>query len=82
MMNYQHREQSRVNKPSLGYLKDMTDKRCAIIIPSGVSKGDADNTALTKAYLACSDFRGLDNLLFHARLLKTASDLYEATLVE
>ncbi len=42
--------------------------------------GDADNAVLSKAYLACPDFQGLDNLLLHALLIKTTSDLYESAL--
>jgi hypothetical protein len=66
----------------LGYLKDITRKRCATIIPNGSSPREADNAALGKAYLACPHGRDLDNLLLHALLIRTASDLYEAALEE
>ncbi len=32
--------------------------------------------------MACNEYRGLDNLQLQALMLKTASDLYEASLVE
>ncbi len=71
-------------KSGLCYLKDITGKRYAIIIPNGVSKGDAGNADINKAYRACLDYRCLDNLLLHALLLKNGfrPTLYEATLAE
>ncbi len=53
---YQQREQSRGKNSGLGYLEDIIDKRCAIIIPDGVSKEDTDNAMMCMANLACPDF--------------------------
>ena len=52
------------------------------MVPNGVIKTDAETVNLSKAYMACNDFRGLDNLQLQALMLKMASDLYEASLVE
>ena len=52
------------------------------MVPNGVSKTDAETVNLSKVYMACNEFRGLDNLQLQALMLKTASDLYEASLVE
>ena len=64
------------------HLKYLTAKLCITIIPNGVSRGDAENSALNKAYLACLDFRGIDNLLLQASMKKTAADLYDAVLLD
>jgi hypothetical protein len=50
------------------------------MIPNGMPKSDADTINVSKAYMACNDFRGVDNLQLQALMLKTASDLYEASL--
>jgi len=48
----------------LGHLKDQAGKYCAtIIIPNGISRGDVNIAALSKAYLASPNFRGLDKQL-------------------
>jgi hypothetical protein len=52
------------------------------MVPNGVSQTDAEIINLSKAYMACNEFRGLNNLQFQALMLKTASDLYEASLAE
>ncbi len=52
------------------------------MVPNGVSKSDAETLNLSKAYQACNKFRGLDNLQLQALMLKTTSDLYEASLEE
>ncbi len=52
------------------------------MVPNGVNKIDAETLNLSKAYLACNQFRGLDNLQLQALMLKTTSDLYEASLEE
>jgi hypothetical protein len=52
------------------------------MVPNGVIKIDAEKLYLSKAYMACNEFRGLDNLQLHALMLKTISDLYEASLEE
>ena len=57
-------------------------KRAAIMVPNGVSKTAAETDNLSKAYLGCYEFQGLDNLQLPALMLKTASDLYEASLAE
>ena len=46
------------------------------MIPNGVFKKDAEAVNLSKAYMACSNFRGIDNLQLKALMLKTASGLY------
>jgi len=52
------------------------------MVLNGVSKAYAETVDLSKAYLACYEFRGLDNLQLQALMLKTTSDLYEASLAE
>ena len=52
------------------------------MVPNGVIRTDAETVNLSKAYMACNDFRGIDNLQLQALMLKTASDLYEASLIE
>ena len=52
------------------------------MFPNGVIIIDSENVNLSKAYMACNDFRGLDILQLQALMLKTASDLYEASLTE
>ncbi len=52
------------------------------MIPNGDSKTIAETINLNKAYLACYEFQGLDNLQLQALMLKMASDLYEASLAE
>jgi hypothetical protein len=52
------------------------------MVPNGVTQTDPEIVNLSKAYLAWYKFRGLDNLQLQALMLKTASDLYEASLVE
>ena len=37
---------------------------------------------LSKTYMAFNEFRGFDNLQLQALMLKTTSDLYEASLAE
>jgi hypothetical protein len=78
----QQRQPERGNNSGLGHIKDITGKRAAIMVPNGVSKTDAKTINLSKAYLPCYEFRGLDNLQLQALMLKTASDLYEASLAE
>jgi hypothetical protein len=78
----QQRQPERGNNSGLGHIKDITGKRAAIMVPNGVSKTDAETIILSKAYTDCNEFRGLDNLQLQALMLKTASDLYEAALVE
>jgi hypothetical protein len=58
----QQRQPSRGNNSGLGHIKDITGKRAAILVSNGVIKTDADTVNLSKAYMACNDFRGLDNL--------------------
>ncbi len=74
----QQRQPTRGNHP--GRLKKIIGKRAAIMIPNGVSKADAETVDFSKAYMACNDFRGVDNLQLQALMLKTALDLYEASL--
>ncbi len=62
----QQRKPSRGNNSGLGDIKDITCKRASILIPNGVSKADAENVSLNKDYLACSDYRGIDNLQLQA----------------
>jgi len=50
------------------------------MIPNGIPKPDADSVNLSKAYLACNDFRGIDILQLQALMLKTVLDLYDAAL--
>ena len=50
--------------------------------PNGVNKTNAATINLSKAYMACNKFRGLDNLQLQALMIKTASDLYEASLTK
>ena len=50
--------------------------------PNDVIKTGAETVNLSKAYMACNDLRGIDNLQLQALGLKTASDLYEASLDE
>ncbi len=52
------------------------------MIPNDVLKSDADTVYLSKTYLVCNDFRGVDNLQLQALMLKTALDLYEASLAD
>ena len=52
------------------------------MVPNGVVKSNADTVNLSKAYRACTDFRGIDNFQLQAIMLKTALDLYEASLDE
>ena len=52
------------------------------MFPNGISESDAEIFILSKAYMACNDFRGIDNLQLQALMLKTASDLYKASLDE
>ena len=75
----QQRQPDRGNNSGLCHIKDITGKRAAIMIPNGVSKTDPEAINLSKAYLACYEFRGLANLQLQARMLKTVSDLYEAS---
>jgi len=78
----QQRQSARGNNYGLGHVKDITSKRVAIMVPNGVIKSDAEIVNLSKAYMACNDFRGVDNLYLHALMLKTALDLYEASLAD
>ena len=78
---YRQREQSRGKNTGLGHLKSKKWKRSATIIPNGVSRGDARNAALGKAYLACRKVRGLENLLLQALMQKTATKLYAVVLL-
>ncbi len=52
------------------------------MVPNGVIKTDTETVNLSKAYMPCNDFRGIDNLQLQALMLKTAADLYEASLRE
>ena len=52
------------------------------MVPNGVIKTDAEIVNLSKAYMDCNDFRGVDNLQLQALMLKTALDLYEASLAK
>ncbi len=52
------------------------------MVPNGASKTDAETLNLSKACLACNEFRGLDNLQLQALVLKTTSDFYEASLAK
>jgi hypothetical protein len=52
------------------------------MVPNGIIKTDAETVNLSKAYMVFNDFRGLNNLQLQALMLKTASDLYEASLAE
>ncbi len=58
----QQRQPGRGKNSGLGHIKDVTGKRAAIMVPNGVSKTDAETVNLRKAYMACSEFRGIDNL--------------------
>jgi len=78
----QQRQPSSGNNSGLGHVKDITGKRAAIMIPNGMPKSDADAVNLSKAYMACNDFRGVDNLQLQALMLKTALDIYEASLTD
>jgi hypothetical protein len=78
----QKRYPARGNNSGLGHIKDITDKRAAIMVPNGVIKLDADTVVLSNAYMACTYFRGIDNLQLRALMLKTALDLYEASMAE
>ena len=78
----QQRQLARGKNSGLGHIKDITSKRAAIMVPDGVIKSDAETFNLSKAYMACNDFRGVDNLQLQALMLKTVLDLYEASLAE
>jgi hypothetical protein len=78
----QQRQPARGNNSDIGNVKDVTSKRAAIMIPNGVIKSDADIVNFSKAYMACNDFRGVNNLQLQALMLKTALDLYEASLAD
>ena len=78
----QQRQPSRGNNYGLGHVKDITSKRAAIMIPNGIPKSDSDSVNLSKAYLPCNDFRGVDNLQLQVLMLKTVLDLYEASLAD
>ncbi len=52
------------------------------MIPNGVNKTYAETVNLSKSYMACNEFQGLDNLQLQALMLKTTSDLYEESLAE
>ena len=39
------------------------------MVPNSVKKTDAEAVNLSKAYMACNDFRGVDNLQFQALML-------------
>ena len=58
----QQRQPERGNNFGFGHIKYITGKRAAIMVPNGVSKTDAETINLSKAYLACDEFRDLDNL--------------------
>ena len=45
------------------------------MVPNGEIKPDAETVNLSKAYMACNEFRGVDILQFQALVLKTALDL-------
>jgi hypothetical protein len=76
------RQPERGINSGLGHIKDVTGKRVTIMVPNGVNKTDSETVNLIKAYMACNEFRGRDNLQLQALMLKTASDLYEAFLAE
>jgi hypothetical protein len=78
----QQRHPSRGNNSGLGHVKDVRGKRAAIMIPNGVIKSNADTVNLSKAYISCNGFRGVDNLQLLTLMLKTALDLYEASLAD
>jgi len=78
----QQHQPERGNNSGPVHLKDITSKLAAIMVPNGVLKSKADTGNLTKAYMACNDFRGIDNLQLQARMIKTAFDLYKASLAE
>ena len=71
----QQRWPSRGNNSGLGHITDITGKRDVIMIPNGVIKTDAETFNLGKAYMACNDFRGVDNLQLQALMLKTSSGI-------
>ena len=58
----QQRQPSRGKNSSLRHVKDITGKLTAIMILNGIPKSNSDSVNLNKAYLACNDFRGVDNL--------------------
>jgi hypothetical protein len=78
----QQRQPSRGNNFGLGHVKNITRKRAAIMIPNDIPKSDSDSVNLSKTYLACNDFHGVDNLQFQALMLTTVLDLYEASLAD
>ena len=68
------------NAAGSGHMRTHDDRRCTVIIPSGVDTIDPDNKDLHRVFVSCENFRGLDTLQLQSLLAKSLEALYHRAL--